>query len=100
MGLFDVLFKRDALAKEVQSLEIRRNSLLHDIADQERLKIDTESKVMSELQHLEELQSTTGALNGYVEMQDMGLEYTPLDTNNEEITKKIAAVENDIAKNV
>ncbi len=98
MGLFDVLFKRDALAKEVQSLEMRRNSLLRDIADQERLKIDTKSKVMSELQHLEELQSTTGALNGYVEMQDMGLEYTPLDTNNEEITKKIVALENDIAK--
>lgn len=98
MGLFDVLFKRDALAKEVQSLEIRRNLLLHDIADQERLKTDTENKVMSELQHLEELQSATGALNGYVEMQDMGLEYTPLDTNNEEITKKIAAIENDIAK--
>lgn len=98
MGLFDVLFKRDALAKEVQSLEIRRNLLLHDIADQERLKADTENKVMSELQHLEELQSTTGALNGYVEMQDMGLEYTPLDTNNEEITKKIVAVESDIAK--
>ena len=98
MGLFDVLFKRDALAKEVQSLEIRRNLLLHDIADQERLKTDTENKVMSELQHLEELQSATGALNGYVEMQDMGLEYTPLDTNNEEITKKIVAVENDIAK--
>lgn len=98
MGLFDVLFKRDALAKEVQSLEIRRNSLLHDIADQERLKTDTENKVMSELQHLEELQSATGTLNGYVEMQDMGLEYTPLDTNNEEITKKIAAIENDIAK--
>lgn len=98
MGLFDVLFKRDALAKEVQSLEIRRNLLLHDIADQERLKVDTENKVMSELQHLEELQSATGALNGYVEMQDMGLEYTPLDTNNEEITKKIVAVESDIAK--
>lgn len=98
MGLFDVLFKRDALAKEVQSLEIRRNLLLHDIADQERLKVDTENKVMSELQHLEELQSATGALNGYVEMQDMGLEYIPLDTNNEEITKKIVAVENDIAK--
>lgn len=98
MGLFDVLFKRDALAKEVQSLEIRRNLLLHDIADQERLKTDTENKVMSELQHLEELRSATGALNGYVEMQDMGLEYTPLDTNNEEITKKIVAVENDIAK--
>lgn len=98
MGLFDVLFKRDALAKEVQSLEIRRNLLLHDIADQERLKTDTENKVMSELQHLEELQSATGALNGYVEMQDMGLEYIPLDTNNEEITKKIVAVENDIAK--
>lgn len=98
MGLFDVLFKRDALAKEVQSLEMRRNLLLHDIADQERLKTDTENKVMSELQHLEELQSATGALNGYVEMQDMGLEYTPLDTNNEEITKKIVAVENDIAK--
>ena len=98
MGLFDVLFKRDALAKEVQSLEMRRNLLLHDIADQERLKVDTENKVMSELQHLEELQSATGALNGYVEMQDMGLEYTPLDTNNEEITKKIVAVENDIAK--
>lgn len=98
MGLFDVLLKRDALAKEVQSLEIRRNLLLHDIADQERLKTDTENKVMSELQHLEELQSATGALNGYVEMQDMGLEYTPLDTNNEEITKKIVAVENDIAK--
>lgn len=98
MGLFDVLFKRDALAKEIQSLEIRRNSLLHDIADQERLKTDTENKVMSELQHLEELQSATGALNGYVEMQDMGLEYTPLDTNNEEITKKITAIENDIAK--
>ena len=98
MGLFDVLFKRDALAKEVQSLEIRRNLLLHDIADQERLKTDTENKVMSELQHLEELQSATGALNGYVEMQDMGLEYTPLDTNNEEITKKIVAVESDIAK--
>lgn len=61
MGLFDVLFKRDALAKEVQSLEIRRNLLLHDIADQERLKTDTENKVMSELQHLEELQSATGA---------------------------------------
>ena len=98
MGLFDVLFKRDALAKEVQSLEIRRNLLLHDIADQERLKTDTENKVMSELQHLEELQSATGVLNGYVEMQDMGLEYTPLDTNNEEITKKIVAVESDIAK--
>ena len=98
MGLFDVLFKRDALAKEVLSLEMRRNLLLHDIADQERLKVDTENKVMSELQHLEELQSATGALNGYVEMQDMGLEYTPLDTNNEEITKKIAAIENDIAK--
>ncbi len=98
MGLFDVLFKRDALAKEVQSLEIRRNLLLHDIADQERLKVDTENKVMSELQHLEELQSATDALNGYVEMQDMGLEYTPLDTNNEEITKKIVAVESDIAK--
>lgn len=98
MGLFNVLFKRDALAKEVQSLEIRRNLLLHDIADQERLKVDTENKVMSELQHLEELQSATGALNGYVEMQDMGLEYTPLDTNNEEITKKIVAVESDIAK--
>lgn len=98
MGLFDVLFRRDALAKEVQSLEIRRNLLLHDIADQERLKVDTESKVMSELQHLEELQSAIGALNGYVEMQDMGLEYTPLDTNNEEITKKIVAIENDIAK--
>ena len=98
MGLFDVLFKRDALAKEVQSLEIRRNLLLHDIADQERLKTNTENKVMSELQHLEELQSATGALNGYVEMQDMGLEYTPLDTNNEEITKKIVAVESDIAK--
>lgn len=98
MGLFDVLFKRDALAKEIQSLEMRRNFLLHDIADQERLKVDTENKVMSELQHLEELQSATGALNGYVEMQDMGLEYTPLDTNNEEITKKIVAVENDIAK--
>ena len=98
MGLFDVLFKRDALAKEVQSLEMRRNLLLHDIADQERLKTDTENKVMSELQHLEELQSATGALNGYVEMQDMGLEYTPLDTNNEEITKKIVAVESDIAK--
>lgn len=98
MGLFDVLFKRDALAKEIQSLEMRRNLLLHDIADQERLKTDTENKVMSELQHLEELQSATGALNGYVEMQDMGLEYTPLDTNNEEITKKIVAVENDIAK--
>lgn len=98
MRLFDVLFKRDALAKEVQSLEMRRNLLLHDIADQERLKTDTENKVMSELQHLEELQSATGALNGYVEMQDMGLEYTPLDTNNEEITKKIVAVENDIAK--
>lgn len=98
MGLFDVLFKRDTLAKEVQSLEMRRNLLLHDIADQERLKVDTENKVMSELQHLEELQSATGALNGYVEMQDMGLEYTPLDTNNEEITKKIVAVENDIAK--
>lgn len=98
MRLFDVLFKRDALAKEVQSLEMRRNLLLHDIADQERLKVDTENKVMSELQHLEELQSATGALNGYVEMQDMGLEYTPLDTNNEEITKKIAAIENDIAK--
>lgn len=98
MGLFDVLFKRNALAKEVQSLEIRRNLLLHDIADQERLKVDTENKVMSELQHLEELQSATGALNGYVEMQDMGLEYTPLDTNNEEITKKISAIENDIAK--
>lgn len=98
MGLFDVLFKRDALTKEVQSLEIRRNLLLHDIADQERLKVDTENKVMSELQHLEELQSATGALNGYVEMQDMGLEYTPLDTNNEEITKKIVAVESDIAK--
>lgn len=98
MGLFDVLFKRDALAKEVQSLEMRRNLLLHDIADQERLKVDTENKVMSELQHLEELQSATGALIGYVEMQDMGLEYTPLDTNNEEITKKIVAVENDIAK--
>ena len=98
MRLFDVLFKRDALAEEVQSLEIRRNLLLHDIADQERLKVDTENKVMSELQHLEELQSATGALNGYVEMQDMGLEYTPLDTNNEEITKKIVAIENDIAK--
>lgn len=98
MGLFDVLFKRDALAKEVQSLEMRRNLLLHDIADQERLKVDTENKVMSELQHLEELQSATGALNGYVEMQDMGLKYTPLDTNNEEITKKIVAIENDIAK--
>ena len=98
MGLFDVLFKRDALAKEVQSLEMRRNLLIHDIADQERLKTDTENKVMSELQHLEELQSATGALNGYVEMQDMGLEYTPLDTNNEEITKKIVAVESDIAK--
>ena len=98
MGLFDVLFKRDALAKEVQSLEIRRNLLLHDIADQERLKVDTENKVMSELQHLEKLQSATSALNGYVEMQDMGLEYTPLDTNNEEITKKIVAVESDIAK--
>lgn len=98
MGLFDVLLKRDALAKEVQSLEMRRNLLLHDIADQERLKVDTENKVMSELQHLEELQSATGALNGYVEMQDMGLEYTPLDTNNEKITKKIVAVENDIAK--
>lgn len=98
MGLFDVLFKRDALAKEVQSLEIRRNLLLHNIADQERLKTDTENKVMSELQHLEELRSATGALNGYVEMQDMGLEYTPLDTNNEEITKKIVAVESDIAK--
>ena len=98
MGLFDALFKRDALAKEVQSLEMRRNLLLHDIADQERLKVDTENKVMSELQHLEELQAATGALNGYVEMQDMGLEYTPLDTNNEEITKKIVAVENDIAK--
>lgn len=98
MGLFDVLFKRDALAKEVQSLEIRRNLLLHDIADQERLKTDTENKVMSELQHLEELQSATGALNGYVEMQDMGLEYTPLDTNNEEITKKIVAIESNIAK--
>ena len=98
MGLFDVLFKRDALAKEIQSLEMRRNLLLHDIADQERLKTDTENKVMSELQHLEELQSATGALNGYVEMQDMGLEYTPLDTNNEEITKKIVAIENDIAK--
>lgn len=98
MGLFDVLFKRNVLAKEVQSLETRRNSLLNDIANQERLKIDTENKVVSELQHLEELQSVTGALNGYVEMQDMGLEYTPLDTNNEEITKKIVAVENDIAK--
>ena len=98
MRLFDVLFKRDALAEEVQSLEIRRNLLLHDIADQERLKVDTENKVMSELQHLEELQSATGALNGYVEMQDMGLEYMPLDTNNEEITKKIVAVESDIAK--
>lgn len=98
MGLFDVLFKRDALTKEIQSLEMRRNLLLHDIADQERLKTDTENKVMSELQHLEELQSATGALNGYVEMQDMGLEYTPLDTNNEEITKKIVAIENDIAK--
>ena len=98
MGLFDMLFRRDALAKEVQILEMRRNSLLRDIADQEQLKTDTESKVMSELQHLEELQSATGALNGYVEMQDMGLEYTPLDTNNEEITKKIVALENDIAK--
>lgn len=98
MGFFDVLFKRDALAKEVQSLETRRNSLLNDIANQEQLKIDTESKVMSELQLLEELQSATGALNGYVEMQDMGLEYTPLDTNNEEITKKIIAVESNIAK--
>ena len=98
MGFFDVLFKRDALAKEVQSLETRRNSLLNDIANQERLKIDTESKVMSELQHLEELQSATDTLNGYVEMQDMGLEYTPLDTNNEEITKKIVAIENNIAK--
>lgn len=98
MGLFDILFKRNALAEEVQNLEMRRNLLLHDIADQERLKADTENKVMSELQHLEELQSATGALNGYVEMQDMGLEYTPLDTNNEEITKKIAAIENDIAK--
>lgn len=98
MGLFDVLFRRNALAEEVQSLEIRRNSLLHDIADQEWLKTDTENKVMSELQHLEELQSATGALNGYVEMQDMGLEYTPLDANNKEITKKIVAIENDIAK--
>lgn len=98
MRLFDVLFRRNALAEEVQSLEIRRNLLLHDIADQKRLKVDTENKVMSELQHLEELQSATGALNGYVEMQDMGLEYTPLDTNNEEITKKIVAIENDIAK--
>lgn len=98
MGLFDVLFRRNALAEEVQSLEIRRNLLLHDIADQERLKVDTENKVMSELQHLEELQSATGALNGYVEMQDMGLEYTPLDTNNEEITKKIVAIESNIAK--
>lgn len=98
MGLFDVLFKRNTLAKEVQSLETRRNSLLNDIAHQERLKIDTESKVMSELQHLEELKSATGALNGFVEMQDLGLEYTPLDTNNEEITKKIVAIENDIAK--
>lgn len=98
MGLFNVLFKRDALAKEIQSLEMRRNSLLYDIADQERLKTDTENKVMSELQHLEELRSATGALNGYVEMQDMGLEYTPLDTNNEEITKKIVAIESNIAK--
>lgn len=98
MGLFDILFKRNALVEEVQNLEMRRNLLLHDIADQERLKADTENKVMSELQHLEELQSATGALNGYVEMQDMGLEYTPLDTNNEEITKKIVAVENGIAK--
>ncbi len=98
MGLFDALFKRDALAKEVQNLEMRRNSLLHDIADQERLKTDTENKVMSELQHLEELQSATGALNGYIEMQDMSLEYTPLDTNNEEITKKIVAIESNIAK--
>lgn len=98
MGLFDILFKRNALVEEVQSLEMRRNFLLHDIAGQERLKVDTENKVMSELQHLEELQSATGALNGYVEMQDMGLEYTPLDTNNEEITKKIVAIENDIAK--
>ncbi len=98
MGLFDALFKRDALAKEVQNLEMRRNSLLHDIADQERLKTDTENKVMSELRHLEELQSATGALNGYIEMQDMSLEYTPLDTNNEEITKKIVAIESNIAK--
>lgn len=98
MRLFDVLFRRDALTKEIQCLEMHRNSLLHDIADQERLKADTENKVMSELQHLEELQSATGTLNGYVEMQDMGLEYTPLDTNNEEITKKIIAIENDIAK--
>ena len=96
--MFDALFKRDALAKEVQNLEMRRNSLLHDIADQERLKTDTENKVMSELQHLEELQSATGALNGYIEMQDMSLEYTPLDTNNEEITKKIVAIESNIAK--
>lgn len=98
MKWFDVLFRRDALTKEVRSLEMRRNSLLNDIANQERLKIDTENKVMSELQHLKELQSVTGALNGFVEMQDMGLEYTPLDTNNEEIIKKIVAVENDIAK--
>lgn len=98
MKLFDVLFRRDALVKEIQSLEMRRNSLLNDIANQEQMKNDTENKVMSELQHLEELQSATGALNGYVEMQDMGLEYTPLDTNNEEIIKKIVVVENDIAR--
>lgn len=98
MKLFDVLFKRDALVKEIQSLEMRRNSLLNDIANQEQMKNDTENKIMSELQHLEELQSATGALNGYIEMQDMSLEYTPLDTNNEEISKKIIAVEGDIAR--
>lgn len=98
MGLFDVLFKRNELAKDVQNLEARKSALLQDITTQEHLKNETESKVLMELQHLEELQSATGALNGFVEMQDMGLEYTPLDTNNEEIAKKIVAVENDIAR--
>ena len=96
MGLFDILFKRNELAKEVQSLEARKNALLQDIATQEHLKSETESKVLMQLSHLEELQSTVGTLNGIVEMQDMGLEYVPLDTNNQEISEKIVSIEDAI----
>lgn len=98
MGLFDVLFKRNELAHEVQNLEARRNVLLKDIVDYERKANDNGAYIDFQQKKLNELQSAVGTLNGIVEMQDMGIEYTPLDTNAEEITKKIVAIEDDIAR--
>lgn len=98
MGFFDMIFKRDKLAKEISNLETRRDTLYKDIADARRKSNDLGAYIDFQMKETKELEQVTNVGRGIVEMQDMGLEYTPLDTNNEEITKKITDIENSIAK--